>query len=279
VKEYVVHAKIKNNLLYRRIMDRGYKNINAFCAAHGFQPGPVGDVINMKCPAVRKNGEWTATALRLADVLGVEPEDLFTEEQRVAQLKRNDAFIELTRDEALCLAQTDFREGLERRDYVGKLMSAANLLPNQTKVLEMRYVEGMTREEVGNALAVTGARVQQIEAKALRRIRATIDRQNMRLDYDTEEWAGASPLYRHISTQALARLANVSPASEDFARLTAQWAQLMRAEFGTVPVISGSYITLSVPPSHSAFAVCEKAGALFAGIVKAERSERNGHSS
>jgi DNA-directed RNA polymerase sigma subunit (sigma70/sigma32) len=40
------------------------------------------------------------------------------------------------------------------------------------KIIELRYLEGMTLEQVGEILGVTRERVRQIEAKALRILRA-----------------------------------------------------------------------------------------------------------
>jgi DNA-directed RNA polymerase sigma subunit (sigma70/sigma32) len=40
------------------------------------------------------------------------------------------------------------------------------------KIIELRYLEGMTLEQVGEILGVTRERVRQLEAKALRILRA-----------------------------------------------------------------------------------------------------------
>lgn len=50
------------------------------------------------------------------------------------------------------------------------------------RVLELRYLEGMTLEQVGDAMGVTRERVRQIESKALRLIRGNPDMREMARD-------------------------------------------------------------------------------------------------
>lgn len=52
-----------------------------------------------------------------------------------------------------------------------KLTSAERM----RRVLELRYLEGMTLEQVGEVMGVTRERVRQIESKALRLIRGNPD--------------------------------------------------------------------------------------------------------
>ncbi|HPT50259.1 MAG TPA: sigma-70 family RNA polymerase sigma factor [Accumulibacter sp.] len=50
------------------------------------------------------------------------------------------------------------------------------------RVLELRYLEGMTLEEVGSLMGVTRERVRQIEAKAIRILRAKSENRTKALD-------------------------------------------------------------------------------------------------
>ena len=50
------------------------------------------------------------------------------------------------------------------------------------RVLELRYLEGMTLEQVGEMMGVTRERVRQIEAKALRILRANHDNRLKAMD-------------------------------------------------------------------------------------------------
>ena len=50
------------------------------------------------------------------------------------------------------------------------------------RVLELRYLEGMTLEQVGDAMGVTRERVRQIEAKAIRILRANAENRTKAMD-------------------------------------------------------------------------------------------------
>lgn len=50
------------------------------------------------------------------------------------------------------------------------------------RVLELRYLEGMTLEQVGDIMGVTRERVRQIEAKALRILRSNSDNRVKAMD-------------------------------------------------------------------------------------------------
>lgn len=50
------------------------------------------------------------------------------------------------------------------------------------RVLELRYLEGMTLEQVGQMMNITRERVRQIEAKAIRILRANHDNRLKAMD-------------------------------------------------------------------------------------------------
>ena len=167
MNEYVIHAKVKNNLLLSRILDRA-ENVNKFCAEENLCPSAVGELINMKTPALKARG-WILLAQRLSDIFECDPEDLFTEEQRVAKLRSNSAFVEMSRQQVMEIA--DPLKMLEASDLVEKILSHPTLRHKEKKVLRLRYVNDMTLTEVAESFDVSIERVRQIEAKALRRLR------------------------------------------------------------------------------------------------------------
>jgi RNA polymerase sigma factor (sigma-70 family) len=181
VTEYIIHARIKNNLILKRILAR-YKNVNEFCNANGLRADVVGQLINLKKPALSKRNrvnspKWTRKAQRLADALGVLPEDLFTEEQASAELCSNQAFIEMTRQQALSLV--DPLVALEARELVTKMLSNTKLSERHKEVLRLRFNEDLALEEIGQRLGVSANRAMQIEAQALRKLRHRAQMSNM----------------------------------------------------------------------------------------------------
>lgn len=178
MKEYVIHAKLKNNLLLSRILEN-HKNVAQFCKAHGLRMSEVGRFINLKEPAVYTKtsyflveGEWTKAAKRLAEALGVNPEEIFADEQKFAKLKSNEAWIEMSRRQML--EMSDPLEAIEAPQVVKKLFDAACLTKRERRVLEWRNgidCDAMTFDEVGAILDVTKETVRRIEARALRKMR------------------------------------------------------------------------------------------------------------
>lgn len=188
MREYVLHVKVKNNLILGRILQR-HETVAEFCRVWDLPQTKVGALINMKDPALTTRGAWTKYALDVADALGELPEDLFTEEQRTARLAQNEAFVEMSRQQALA-ACGDFASALENRDFVEKLLARATHTKQQRRVLDMRYGlqtgVPMLEAEVAEALGLSKTRVNQIEAKALRRLRGL-------LNYDGEEVIPPTP--------------------------------------------------------------------------------------
>lgn len=171
-KEYVALVKIKNNLILSRILEQ-FPNVAQFCKQHNLSQMEVGRLVNMKEPAMRNDGSWSMAAWRLADALCEHPSELFTEEQAQADLERNEAYIEMTRQQAL--AMSDPMIELENKDEVRALMDIAKLSEKERLVLSQRFENDETKEGIGKSLGVTGNRINQIEEKALRKLRhATI---------------------------------------------------------------------------------------------------------
>ena len=165
-RAYGIKIKIVNNLLLSRILDRS-ETVNAFCRDYNLSATDIGELVNMKAPAVNARGEWRVLVLKLSEILGYLPEEMFTEEQMQARLERNSAYLAITQQEASLLGSVSTPDTLaERRELVHRLIEAAGLNAKQAEVLRLR-LEDWTLDEIGEKLKCTGSRIQQIEAKAL----------------------------------------------------------------------------------------------------------------
>ena len=167
--DYVIHAKLKNNNVLRRILAR-WKNVNQFCEDCGLEPSVVGALVNMKLSAVSSDGCWRLPVIKIADALSCEPEDLFVEEQKTVRLASNEAYIEMTRQQVLSMANP--LDAIEGDELKRLLFDNSALRPNESKVLRLRYESDMTLDEVADAFGVTRERIRQIETKALRKLRS-----------------------------------------------------------------------------------------------------------
>lgn len=165
--EYALHVKLKNNLILKRIEGAGYRTVGEFCREHNLPPTLVGELVNLKAKPVTKTGQWRELTQRMADALGCEPDDLFTEQQRETALPTNQSLIEVTEHQLRLM--TDPAVALERSEFVEKLIS--QLRPREEKVLRLRYFDGKTYEEVGDEMGVSIERVRQLHNVALRKLR------------------------------------------------------------------------------------------------------------
>lgn len=181
--EYVIHAKVKNNLLLSRILERS-TTVAAFCAEHGLPVGPVGELVNLKAPALlhRERG-WRELPLRLSDILGVLPEELFSAEQQRLQLATNEVLIEVNHAQALCLVAPV--EAFERREALARILAQARLTGRERQILQLRFVDENLQQDCAATLGVTQARIWQIEQSALEKLRAAADKEGLAaLDFD-----------------------------------------------------------------------------------------------
>lgn len=170
MKEYVIQAKVKNNLILSRILE-SYSSVSQFCLVNDLNNTTVGRFINMQAPALTPGGAWNNAALKLADALGEDPSDLFTTEQAEAKLKTNEAYIEMSRQQVLALS--DPLQVLEASDLVTKLLGNCNLSSREEAVLQLRFYDELSLDDIGKRLEISTERVRQIEAKSLRKLRKT----------------------------------------------------------------------------------------------------------
>jgi len=170
MSDYVIHAKLKNNNILRRIL-KHWKTVREFCREMEQNQSIVGSYINLKLPAILECGEWRASALKLADALGCLPDELFVEEQQTVRLKTNQAFIELSRQQAIGIATG--MDAIERSIDLKRIIPLllGKCTDREGRMLELRYLGEMTPDDAAKAFEVSRERARQIEMKALRRIR------------------------------------------------------------------------------------------------------------
>jgi DNA-directed RNA polymerase specialized sigma subunit len=185
--EYVIHAKLKNNLLLSRILER-YPNVAQFCREHELSNSAVGELIGLKKKA-RHRKNWITLAKRLADALSCEPEDLFTEEQSQTSLATNEVFIDISRDRALAMANP--LEGIEAKQLLdilaapldGKSQNEPGEISRQRKIeaAKMRYMEDRTYKEIGEKFQVCTARAADLCEEGLRTLRHRLRKDSHKL--------------------------------------------------------------------------------------------------
>lgn len=207
--EYALHCKLKNNLIYKRIMGAGYTSVGEFCRINGLQPSAIGELINLRKKPITKDGAWRLDAKRLADALGVEADDLFTEQQKQTELPSNVAMVQLP--ESLLIAATNPDLLASNEEMKRQVLDAlSHLGKRERRVLELKYFSDKTAVDIGQDMGISGQRVRDIEAAALRKLR------NSRFGY----------LHDHISEHGDAGSYSDEPydfEADERARALKQW--------------------------------------------------------
>ena len=178
-KDYRVTVKVRNNRLLKAIEAAGGTPGNKWCQANGLVYPAVNDLVNMTASPLLKSGGLTSTADRLCTVLGALPEDLWSANQ-LYPLERNFSDLEMDHEQVLALASPDAgaylpdNSGLLLEETRRALTTAMSLLDGrEVEVLRLRFEEGLTLKECGVKLRVCSVRVEQIEKKAIKKLRGS----------------------------------------------------------------------------------------------------------
>jgi RNA polymerase sigma factor (sigma-70 family) len=188
MSDYEVTVKIRNTRILSRIRAAGHATIKAFCDAHKALDGPtesaVRMLLNIRLPAAYVNGQWRDGVVRLAAVLGCEPEDLFTDRQRQGGAKAlvttaTEAQVERLSDLSPMLAALEGPDQAVYRKLLEDDVAAAlgNLNERDADVIRRRYgldpyPEAQTLEQIAQHYQVNRERVRQIELRGHRTIKA-----------------------------------------------------------------------------------------------------------
>lgn len=175
MNDYRVTIKVRNNRILTAIAKAGGDPGGKWCDANGLSYCTVNNLINMTASPLLASGRLSQTAERLCDVLNSTPEDLWSNEQ-LYPLEKNFSELEMSHDQVMALVDSpvDFdMAAIENGEMKRDIALALSVLPERWReVVRMRIMEEMTADEVGEALGITGARVRQIEVRALRSLRA-----------------------------------------------------------------------------------------------------------
>lgn len=179
MSDYRVGVKVRNALLLRAIEQRGHKPGVKFAALAGVSYPHLVRYVNLTRVPYTEDGMLRPCAERLCLFLNRMPCDLWSEEQ-LYPLDTNAAEFEVSGEEVRRLFlfaddTTDPVASLERSEATRLLDSVmSGLTPREAEVLRMRNgLEGdeMTLNQTAKILGLSAARVKQIAAKALRKLR------------------------------------------------------------------------------------------------------------
>ena len=180
MKEFRLKVSVRNNLLLSAIEAQGYVSVAEFERACGLGMGRINNLVAMRDAPILQSGEFSQNAKLVMEVLGAAPTDLWTEQQLTIKLKTNSGERDIDADIVQHLL-----EQKDRTDYLpspeDSLLAAetaaiveqvlGTLKPREKDILQQRFVNDSTLQEVGNHHGLSKERIRAIESKALRKLR------------------------------------------------------------------------------------------------------------
>ena len=192
--DYRVQIKVRNARLLRAIERAGHQPGQIFAREVGISyTGHLLPYLNLKRTPFDENGDLRPCAEMLCVFLNRLPDELWSEEQRyplltnAAEIELSAANIhELLASPSDCADPLSLLEKKQAAQAVDALLDT--LTPREAEVLRLRHgIDGepMNLEEMAKAKGCSRERIRQIEAKALRKLRAPA-RQTVLMDVVVE---------------------------------------------------------------------------------------------
>ena len=191
---YRVQIKVRNARLLRAIEKAGHQPGQIFAREVGISyTGHLLPYLNLKRTPFDENGDLRPCAEMLCVFLNRLPDELWSEEQRyplltnAAEIELSAASVhELLASPSDCADPLSLLEKKQAAQAVDALLDT--LTPREAEVLRLRHgIDGepMNLEEMAKAKGCSRERIRQIEAKALRKLRAPA-RQTVLMDVVVE---------------------------------------------------------------------------------------------
>ena len=192
--DYRVQIKVRNARLLRAIEKAGHQPGQIFAREVGISyTGHLLPYLNLKRTPFDENGDLRPCAEMLCVFLNRLPDELWSEDQRyplltnAAEIELSAASVhELLASPSDCADPLSLLEKKQAAQAVDALLDT--LTPREAEVLRLRHgIDGepMNLEEMAKAKGCSRERIRQIEAKALRKLRAPA-RQTVLMDVVVE---------------------------------------------------------------------------------------------
>lgn len=182
VGDFLFDVRIKNARIAREMRRCGITSANELARRSGANNSDVGRLLGLKITpmmSLRNGGvTWRGVVVKVADALGVAPEDLFSDAQKYTALKNNRFYVEASEAEVGMMVSSMERDAEPPDEIIARREAAQivrraieTLTPREAKVLGARYDDEETLEAVAAAQGVTKERIRQLELKAIRKLR------------------------------------------------------------------------------------------------------------
>lgn len=181
--DYEIEIIVRNGRIRQLMKAAGFKTNADLSRASGEAQSRIGEILNMTKSPMCKSGEWRLVVIRMAEALKCLPDDMFTVPQLKGDIGHNRRKVLVSEYEVEAITATaeklaippDVLFDSKEVSTVVERVLVDNLTPREAKIINMRYGlgggDGKTLVEIGSILRITSCRVQQIEAKAIRKLR------------------------------------------------------------------------------------------------------------
>ena len=179
MSDYRIKISISNGRILKLMDEAGIETQTELARRAGLGVGDVNAIIKMRRLPKQHNGDWRDAVRRIATILGVTPEELFTDTQANGVLVQSTFETDVSEAQMGALCGPDLATQLEHKDTLARLMEA---LPDRYRRVITARMDGATLEEVGQEIGVNRERIRQIEAKSIRLMKTRAYR--LRFDHD-----------------------------------------------------------------------------------------------
>lgn len=186
MNEYRIEMKVKNNLLYTKMRQRGYETAASLSRDSKVGEGLIGEFLNLKKSPLNKHGEFSTTVEKLCSTLKCSPYEIFSDSQLHLALADNRYVKEVSEAEALFTLSHNTSDSLlineiiEQEDVELDLKWIEEQLPTLTireqRVIKMRFgifpfEKPYTLKEIAALFNLSTEVIRCAESKALRKLR------------------------------------------------------------------------------------------------------------
>lgn len=178
--DFRVTIVVRNKRLLQAIKRAGFKSAKAFSEACGVSYSTVIRYLNLTLAPIDKSDNWRPSVDKIAATLLVPPNDLFPQNFLNTAFAKNRVTRDVTEFELAGIAadqvsdETPERALMLKREIQTLMGAVSTLTEREQRILANRFglrgQEPQTFEKIGVMENVTGARVREIEAKALRKL-------------------------------------------------------------------------------------------------------------
>jgi RNA polymerase sigma factor (sigma-70 family) len=178
-KPLLLKARLVNNRMIQARKALGYESASDLSRIAGVH---ISTVCSLEClkisPVSKRTGMWTSAALKIAVALNAPPDHLWPEV--TLAVKKPFSEIELDEDAVMSLQEAMNPEArlVLNDDLAAAVKAIGTLSDRYARILKLRFGledgEEHSFDDIAAVLGVTGTRVQQLNQKAIKKLRAAV---------------------------------------------------------------------------------------------------------